>query len=128
MLPPPVAPHPDVDLVQTTSFSVVGPAIGGCSERREGTEAVRYGRVRVACEEAWDHRNPTQNILDMAEVETRYGSTTGGVVEHGHISPLHDAAWRKVHGLKRAEEGQRHFQVAPEVVDGAGRTQGAPEQ
>ena len=70
-----------VDLVQTTSFSVVEPAVSGCS-----------GRVRVASEEAWDQRNQTQNILDMAEVETLYCSTTGGVVEHGHISPLHDAA------------------------------------
>ena len=74
LLPPPVAPHPDVDLVQTTSFSVVGPAVGGCSGRREGTEAVRYGRVRVASEEAWDHRNPTQNILDMADSVWQHNS------------------------------------------------------
>jgi hypothetical protein len=83
----------------------------------------------VAGDEGGDHGHPPQHILGVAEVETWKGCAAGRIEKHWHALSLHDAVRRKINGLKGAEEGQGHLQMALNVPNsGVCGAQGAPEQ
>jgi len=76
---PPVAPHPQIDLVQAAAVAAVGPRVGGSAGELMAAEAVRYSGMRVSPNEAGDHGHAAQNVLDGADVEARKGRAAGRI-------------------------------------------------
>ena len=78
---PPVAPHPQIDLVQAAAVAAVGPRVGGSAGELTWmvAEAVRYSGMLVSPDEAGDHGHAAQNVLDGADVEAWKGRAAGRI-------------------------------------------------
>ena len=80
LMSPTVAPHPQIDLIQTAAVAAVGPRVGSSSGKLMAAEAMRYSGLRVSLDEARDHGHTAQYVLDVADVEAWKGGAASGIV------------------------------------------------
>ena len=108
-LPPPIAPHPEVELIEPAS--VASPHAGICSSSSPVAEAVGQGGMCVAADIARHQRHTSQHIFCSANIQAGQVSAAGSVEEHWHSAALHERVGRQFDGFKGAEENKRQLSV-----------------
>jgi hypothetical protein len=122
-LPPPILPHPEVELIQPTSVAPPRAGIGNSSIAF--AKLMRQDGCAVSSHKALHHWHTTKHVLIPAQIKARQVSAACTVVEHGHSFSLHDGINRQLDGLECAEENQSCRRDGPWEPLCSGRTAGA---
>jgi hypothetical protein len=134
-LGPSKVPQPSVDLiymVASARFKSLGRPVGTAEleiPTLSSSVLVWNGGGGVAIKEAWKERNPTKNVFNFANVESRYW---GGLIKLSDSVRLHGASDAQAKVLKGAEkhhvEGYVIWRIIVAIHPGGQRSQSAREK
>ena len=131
-LGPSKVPQPSVDLIYMAAsarFKSLGRPVGTAElevPTLSSSVLVWNGGGGVAIKEAWKKRNPTKNVFNLANVESRY---RGGFIKFSDSVRLHGASDAQVKVLEGAEkhhvEGYVIWRIIVAIHPGGQRSQSA---